>query len=137
MQTAMPGPAEIWEQQELLYRIEVLETCQMFQKTAPNSADVKLLVTHYQMADAYIQNLTQERRYGSSVSVSEETSKQRDTALLNLQRVIQDYRKCFSSFAPGNDTDCYRKTIAAVIQVILPVWIQYRQTYVEIKKEAL
>jgi len=135
MQTAMPGPEQIWRQQELLYRIEVLETCQMFVKTAPNTTDVNLLVAHYQMADAYIQNLTQERR--CNMNSSEEIKKQRETAYGSLNQVIESYRKRFGSFAPGNDAGCYRKTIANVIHTVLPVWIQYRQTYIEIKKEAI
>lgn len=32
------------EYQELLYRIEVLETCQMFCKTAPVTTDLKVLI---------------------------------------------------------------------------------------------
>ena len=135
IQTAMPAPDQIWIQQETIYRIEVLETCQMFAKTAPQSVDVQVLSPHYQMVDAYIQNLTQERRYG--MSAGEETKKQRETAYSNFLRVIQDYRARFGSFSPGGDTGCYRKTISKVIQTVLPVWIQYRQTYIEIKREGL
>ena len=135
IQTAMPSPAQIWVQQETIYRIEVLETCLMFAKTAPQSVDAQTLVSHYQMVDAFIQNLTSERRYGTSAG--EETKKQRETAYNNLLRVIQDYRARFGSFTPGGDTGCYRKTISNVIQTILPVWIQYRQTYIEITREGL
>ena len=134
MRTAMPGPCLIWRQQELLYRIEVLEACQMFVKTAPQSAETKDLLWHFQMVDAYFQNLTLERRYGSSVD--EKQKNQRDTAHGNLLQIIQDYRKRLGSFAPGNDVGCYKKTITNVIQTVLPVWVQYRQTYVEITKEA-
>ena len=134
MQTAMPSPAQVWRQQELLYRIEVLEACQMFIKTAPDSADTKELLWHYQMVDAYFQNLTAERRFGGCAN--ENLQKQRDTAHSNLLRVMQDYRKRFSSFSSGGDAGCYRKTIAAVIQTVLPVWVQYRQTCIEITKEA-
>ena len=135
IQTAAPAPDQIWIQQETIYRIEVLETCQMFAKTAPQSVDAQILAPHYQMVDAYIQNLSLERRYG--VSAGEETKKQCETAYNNLLRVIQDYRARFGSFSPGGDTGCYRKTISKVIQTVLPVWIQYRQTYIEIKREGL
>ena len=134
-QTAMPGPDQIWRQQELLYRIEVLETCQMFVKTAPNSVVLNVLVSHYQMVDGYIQNLVFERRYG--YASNEEIKKQRDTAYDSLNLVIESYRKHFGSFAPENDTGRYRKAITGVIQTVLPAWIQYRQTYIEIKKEAV
>jgi len=135
IQAAMPAPAQIWVQQETIYRIEVLETCQMFAKTAPQSVDAQVLMPHYQMVDAYMQNLTLERRYG--MSVNDVIKKQRETAYNNLLRVIQDYRARFGSFSPGGDTGCYRKTIANVIQTILPVWIQYRQTFIEINREVL
>jgi len=134
-QTAMPGLDQIWRQQETLYRLEVLETCQMFVKSAPNTTDTEILIPHYQMVDAYIQNIALERKYG--VIPTEEVKKQRETASGNLSLIIQDYRKRFGSFAPGNDAGSYRKAIAGVIQTILPVWIQYRQTYIEIKKEAV
>ena len=134
MQTAMPSPAQIWIWQEIIYRIEVLETCQMLAKTAPQSLDAQTLVSHYQMVDAFIQNLASERRYG--MSVGDEAKKHRETANNNLLRIIHDYRARFGSFTPGGDTGCYRKTISNVIQTILPVWIQYRQTFIEIKKEA-
>ena len=134
MQTAMPGPSEIWKQQELLYRIEVLEVCQMFVKTAPQSVVLNDLTWHFQMVDAYFLTLTRERRFGKDAD--ENQKKQRDTAHGNLLQVIQDYRKRLSSFAPGTDAGCYKKTISNVIQTVLPVWVQYRQTYIEITKEA-
>ena len=133
-QAAMPGPDQIWQQQELLYRIGVLETCQLFVKSAPRSADTKELYWHYKMVDAYFQSLAHERRYG--IEVDENTKKQRETVHDNLLQVILDYQKRFNSFAPGTDTSCYRKTITNVTQTVLPAWIQYRQTYIEIMKEA-
>jgi len=129
-----PGPAELLRRQEIMYRICVLDTCQMFVKAAPESVDVGILVQHYQIVDAYFHNLTLERKYG--INPDGDIKKQRETAFNNLCLIIQDYRKRFGSFAPGNDPGCYRKTISGVIQTVLPVWIQYRQTYLEIKKEA-
>ena len=40
--------------QELLYRIQVLETCQMLCKTAPVTTDTRELVGHYQLVDAVL-----------------------------------------------------------------------------------
>lgn len=131
---AVPGPEQVLQQQELLYRIDVLETCFLFAKTAPRSVDAKDLLWHYQMMDAYFQNLTAERR--CVCSADGDTQKQRQTAHGNLLLVVQDYRKHFGSFTPGADPDCYRKTISSVVQAILPVWIQYRQTYIDITREA-
>ena len=135
IQAAIPKPMQVLHQQEVLYRISVLEGCQMFAKAAPRSVDVKCLLWHYQMLDAYFQNLTMERKYG--LGTGEDVQKRRDAAQGNLLNVIADYRKRFSSFSPGNDEGCYKKTITSVIQTVLPAWIQYRQTYVEIAKEAI
>jgi len=132
--TEKPGPAQVWLYQELLYRIEVLQVCQFFQKSSPESADPKALTPHYQMLNAYIENLTLERRFGANNG--DDVQKIRDTAHGNLRRIVEDYRKRFSSFAPGGDVGRYCKEVASVIQTVLPAWIQYRQTYIEIKKEA-
>jgi hypothetical protein len=134
LQTALPGPQQVWQQQEILYRIEVLEVCQMFCKTAPRSINPQDLLLHYQMVDAYFQNLITERRYG--VCLDEKLKPQRETAHGSLLKVVQDYRTQFGSFAPGEDVECYRKTIANVIRTILPVWTKYRQMYIEVPKEA-
>ena len=45
---------KVLQYQELLYRIDVLETCQMLCKTAPVTMDMKSLVAHYQLVDAYV-----------------------------------------------------------------------------------
>ena len=55
---------KVLQYQELLYRIDVLETCQMLCKTAPVTMDMKSLVAHYQLVDAYVQSLSKERRIG-------------------------------------------------------------------------
>ena len=134
MQNAKPASGQIWLYQELLYRIEVLQACQMFKKSAPESADSKVLAPHYQMLNAYIENLTLERR--GCPDNGRETQAQRDTAHGNLRRVVEDYRKRFSSFSPGNDVRRYGIEISSLIQTVLPAWIQYRQTCTEINKEA-
>jgi hypothetical protein len=129
---ARPGPEQIWQHQETLYRIAALETFYAFTRTAPKSADMKVLAAHYQMVDAYIQNLTQERRCGGTAG--EDAQKQRDTAHGSLLRVVQDYRKRFGSFAPVNDTQ-YQADIRNAISAVVSVWIQYRNTFVVIQKE--
>ena len=77
-QAALPGPAEIWQRQELLYRIGVLEACRLLGKTAPLSAEPKELYWHYQIVDAFFQNLSLERRSG--MVVDENHQKRRETA---------------------------------------------------------
>lgn len=128
-------PEQAWEYQELLYRIEVLEACQMFDMIAPVDCDAKAMLLHYQMVDAYIQGLCAERRYGTVAD--EHRKKQRETARDNLLRVIQDYRKRFSSFNPDRPEQ-YKKEIWRTICSLLPAWLQYRNTYVALgeNKEA-
>ena len=121
----------VWQYQELLYRIEVLGVCQMFSKTAPQTMESKALVAHYQMVDAYIQSLSCERRYGESQD--DDSQKRRNTAHNSLQSVIMDHRKRFASFAPDSD-ERYKSEILKAINTILPAWIGYRNTFVEITK---
>lgn len=121
----------LWWYGEVTYRIGVLETCQMFCKTAPVTMDAKNLQGHYQMLDAYVQSLAQERRYGPNRGP--DTQKERETAQNNLGRVIQDYRRRFSSFAPSAP-DHYFREVGRLISTLLPAWLQFRNTFVPIKK---
>lgn len=120
----------LWRYGELAYRIGVLETCQAYCKSAPATTNSQYLFKHYQMLDAYIQSLAQERNYGPNRG--QDTEKERDAAKLNLSRVIQDYRGRFSSFAPKADTT-YGLEVDRVINTIVPVWIQMRETFVPLR----
>ena len=130
-----PIPLElVWVYQELLYRMEVLQVCQMFAASAPVGADMQAMLTHYRMTDGYLESLKSERRYGTAAS--EEEQKQRDTAHQNLCRVITDSRKRFGSFRPSAP-DQYKNEIVKTINTFLPAWIQTRNTYIKIvTKEA-
>ena len=121
----------VWWYGELVYRIGVLETCQMFCRSAPVSMEQKMLLGHYQMVDAYIRCLSQERRYGPNRGP--DTQKERDTSGANLARVILDYQKRFSSFAPA-DPEMYGRELGKVINTVLPAWLQFRNTFVPIKR---
>lgn len=117
--------------QELLYRIEVLSASQAFCQTAPITTEVSVLSSHYQLVDAYIQCLTKERRLGRP---ADQTLKaKRQTASETFDKVVLDCRKRFSSFAP-TDQNQYRKCVSSLINTILPVWLQLRNTYVNINK---
>ena len=122
---------DLWLYGEILYRIGVLETCQMYLRSAPITNEMSFLVGHYQMLDAYVQNLARERRYGPNRGP--DTQKERDAAQVNLERVIQDYRKRFSGFQPA-EPDAYQKEIGRVITTLLPAWLQYRNTFVPLQK---
>lgn len=113
--------------QELMYRISVLESCMMFLKTAPVSTDTSVLGFHYKVVDALFTCMLQERQFG--LPADEKVKKQRATALENLHMVINSFHRPFQSFAP-NTPEVYRETISKMITTVLPVWLQYRYTYI-------
>ena len=113
--------------QELMYSISVLESCIMFLKTASVSTDTSILGFHYKVVDALFTCMLQERQFG--LPADEKVKKQRATALENLQLVINSFRRPFQSFAP-NTPEVYRETISKMITTVLPVWLQYRYTYI-------
>ena len=113
--------------QELLYRISVLESCMNFVKTAPVTNDMKVMSFHYQVVEALFTCLIQERQFG--VPANDALKKQRDTALSNLQTVVNSFRKQFQSFKPTNP-ESYRAAITKMVNTILPAWLQYRHTFI-------
>mgnify|MGYP004731861297 FL=1 len=117
--------------QELLYRIEVLRVSQAFCQTAPVTTEVAALAGHYQLLDAYIQCLTKERRLGQPADQSLKAKRQ--TAAETFIRVVQDCRKRFASFTPV-DQNQYRKDVSSLINTVLPVWLQLRNTYINISR---
>lgn len=115
--------------QELNYRICVLETFQSFCKSAPITMDTKVMGYHFQMVDAYVRFILNERKFG--LKADAEGQKRRETARESLERVVQDGRKLFTSFSAGTQEQ-YKKSISSFSNAILPVWMQYRNTYVNI-----
>jgi hypothetical protein len=101
-----------------------------FGKTAPVTMDQRILSYHYQMLDAFIMCLLQERRFG--LPGDEKVKKQRECAFTNLNTVVTTFRKQFSSFNPSAQ-DTYRATVQNMINTILPAWMSYRNTYVALK----
>lgn len=125
---------QVWVYQELLYRMEALQVCQMLAAAAPVGSDKKAMFTHYQMTDGYLENIKNERR--CALTATDEEKKQRDTAYQNLCRVVVDYRKRFSSFTPAKPEQ-YKNEISKTITTFLPAWIQARNAYITINtKEA-
>lgn len=122
----------LWRYNELTYRISVLESFRIFSISAPKTTDKKRLQRHYQMVDAFVQYSAQERSYGPSRGP--DTEKERNAAKTNLDRVIQDYRKQFSSFSPSSD-EAYGWKITDVMKVVTPAWLQMRETFVPLKEK--
>lgn len=120
---------ELLIMQELNYRICVLETFQSFCKSAPVTTDTRVMGYHFQLVDAYVRFVLNERKFGPKADA--EGQKKRETAYISFDRVVQDGRKRFSSFKAGNQEQ-YKSTISTYINTILPVWMQYRNTYINI-----
>ena len=66
MAQAPINAVDLWYYGEIVYRVGVLETCQMYLRSAPVSMNTPELLGHYQMMDAYVQSLALERRYPAS-----------------------------------------------------------------------
>ena len=131
-----PGtPSDLlWEYQEIVYRIDVLQSISAFSKAAPVSMDRAELGQHYLMLDAYIHSLTIEHRFGFSIGDSE-VVKRRKTAYQGLQRIAADCRIRFVNYAPQHPGQ-YREDIRnRMIAVIIPVWLLYRDTIIKVQEE--
>lgn len=122
-------PEELLVMQELNYRICVLETFQSFCKSAPVTTDVKVMGYHFQMVDAYVRFVLNERRFGPKTDA--DGQKKRETALVSFERVVQDGKKRFTSFSAGTNEQ-YKNCISQYVNTILPVWMQYRNTYINL-----
>lgn len=123
-------PKEMLVFQELNYRIEVLETFQCFCKTAPVTADAGIIGYHHQLVLAFVKKIVTERQLGERSD--QEGTKRRETAQNSLQSVVDDCSKRFSAFRAESEGQ-YQKALGAFINTILPVWLQYRTSYVDIK----
>ena len=115
--------------QELLYRIQVLETCKMLCKVAPITTNMNDLLLHYQLTDTLLSCMAEERHMG--FPADDKGKAQRKTAVENFHRVLTDFRKRFSSFR-AEKPEQYQQAISAMVNTILPVWIQMRNTCVPI-----
>ena len=119
-------PEQLMYYQELLYRINVLETCMTFCKTAPVTADQRVLGNHYRIVDAYLICLLQERRFGYPADPQQKA--QREASHSNFQTIVTSFEKSFQSFSPSSQDD-YKRQISKMINTILPAWLSYRNTY--------
>lgn len=124
-------PRENLVLQELNYRICGLETFQAFSKSAPMGMKVDDLSYHYQLVDAYIKSVLNERQFGAKTDA--DGKKRREMAHQSLEKVVQAGRKQFSSFSPSKPEQ-YSQTVGKYINALLPVWMQYRDTYINLQE---
>lgn len=122
---------KLLEAQEIKFRITVLESCQFFCKTAPVTTNTNVLSYHYQVVGAYLRSMVQDHKFG--IPATPELRQKRQTAESSLQQILQSCQKQFSSFQPTMP-DLYKKNISILVNTVLPAWIQYRDTYIDIKK---
>lgn len=123
-------PDDILALQEMNYRICVLDTFQSMLWAAPVTTDMQVLGKHYQVISAYMELLLKERKFGPKM---DETQKQkRDTALSSLENVVKDGKKRFMSFT-ASTPNCYKETIKNYCRAVLTVWMQYRETYINLQ----
>lgn len=120
---------DLLQAQELNYRIGVLETFQSLAKTAPLSMDAKVLGQHYQIVDVCIRYLLTDHKFG--IATDENGKKKRETAHKALEDIIRDNQKRFSKFK-AETQDYYKRCISNCVNTILPMWLQYRDTYIKI-----
>ena len=120
--------------QELLYRIEVLETCQALAKSAPVTMDSRAMQGHYKLVCAFIRCIEKERRIVVSVEKEKDITAKRLTAAQSLEKVVADSIKRFSSFVPSNQ-EHYKQSIENLLNTVLPVWLQFRNTCFNISKQ--
>ena len=125
-----PTPAQLWNFQELLYRIEVMEVFKQFAAAAPLSTEKNILDNHSKLIYVFMENLKTDRVYPPAKN--EDFKKQRETAHKSLCLVIEDYKKRYENYIPQSPEQ-YQKDIGCAISTVMPAWIQYRNTINEIK----
>lgn len=115
--------------QELNYRICILETFQSLCMGAPLTLDTREMGCHFQMLDAYMRFVLTERKFGPKTD--EEGQKKRQTAHSSLERVVMDGKRRFTSFTAASQEQ-YRASVSGYVNTVLPVWLQYRDTYIQL-----
>lgn len=115
--------------QELNYRIDVLDSFKAFCRAVPLTTDNNVMSYHYALSKRLIDAMLVEHRIGEKTD--EEGKKKRETSHSALERVIQSGCKKFVQYN-ATTQDQYKTDYLAYINTILPIWIQYRNTYINI-----
>ena len=120
---------ELLVMQELNYRIGVLETFQSLVKTAPISTDISVLGQHYNIFDVSLRYLLKDHKFG--IATDDNGKKRRETAEKAVTDVISANQKKFTSFV-AETQDQYKRYISECANMVLPMWLQFRETYITI-----
>lgn len=116
--------------QELNYRIEILDTLKNFCRTAPISADMRVIGYHHKLVLAFVARIAGERKLGEKADT--DTAQRRETAQNTLLQVVEDCSKRFAAFH-AESGEQYKNALRAFVDTILPVWLQFRTSYVDIR----
>jgi hypothetical protein len=104
---------------------------QAYCRTAPVTTELGAIGYHYQLVIASFRALLTERRFGPKGD--EQKVQQRATALKSLEAVFNDQCRRFQSFNAGTP-ELYRKSVQEMINTVLPVWVSYRTSYINIEE---
>ena len=120
-------PGDLMALQETSYRACVLGTVQAIGASIPPNTNVQAMGLHYAAASAYLNMLVREHRFGPGAD--EGTRQRREELKRQLAAIIQAMEnKC--SHLNVNVPDSYRTCMDAVLGAAIPVWLEYRDTYV-------
>lgn len=121
---------DVFVYQELVYRISILQTFQMFGRNAPVSTSMPELMLHYKLANIFLYSLCNDHRFG--FPTDEKGMAQRQTVHNSLVGAVQASEKQFSSFRPSTP-QTYPNCINNIFHAVLPVWLQYRDSYISLR----
>ena len=122
-------PESLVVYQELNYRIDVLSSFKMMCKAAPLTTDGKVMSYHYALSYKLTDGILHEHQIGEKID--DAVKKKREAAQSALDRAICSGCRPFVNYNPKKQEQ-YRTDYATYINSILPLWIQYRNTYVNI-----
>lgn len=123
------NPEEHWLYQELVYRSGVLCAIRFLAATAPRTMELEEVVPHFQAMDALVSHLLQERRFAAAQDPKEQAA--RETSHQSLSMLQRDYRRRFSAYHITGDEQ-YRNDVSKTIDALVHLWIQYRNTMMQI-----
>ena len=106
-----------------------MQSLRAFSKLAPKTLDKQKISYHYQITRTYLSLLVGGHPLGPNVD--EEGMQRRETAEESLLRVVEDGVRKFKKFSFENEND-YRNKIIQHITAVLPIWTQYRNTYIKL-----
>ncbi len=115
--------------QELSYRIMVLENLRILTKMAPLTLDQQALGYHFGLLKMNIKAFLTDRKIGFVVDETEKAK--RATAGEALVKAIDE---AFKYFQPPTTETGYKDGVSKIINVVLPIWMQYRDAYINFKE---